>query len=77
MDSNEDDRIVDELETSLHYRYIPYTAISDGAVEKYAPVELGGDLERTVMPLGYREKLYERVLKKRDFKMAEDDEASR
>lgn len=88
LDSNQDDIIVDMtqaytngvfntldgavLESFLHYRYIPYTAITDGAVEQYAPAELGGDLQRTVMPLGYREELYARVLNKRDIKVDGD-----
>lgn len=61
------------LESFLHYRDIPYTAITDHAVEQYAPTELGGDLERKVMPSGYREVLYRRVLNRRNFEVAEDD----
>lgn len=90
LDSNQDDIIVDMtqaytngvfttldgavLECFLHYRYIPYTAITENAVEQYYPVKLDGDLERTVLPVGYREQLYRWVFSGCHFKMDGDDE---
>lgn len=50
------------LESFLHYRHIPYTAICDSVIEEYAPGKPGGDLECTIMPVGYRDQVYDTVL---------------
>lgn len=45
------------LESFLHYRHIPYTAISDNVIEEYTPGKPGGDLECTILPAGYRDQV--------------------
>lgn len=71
LDTNADDIIVDMtqdlkkgvystvdgavLESFLHYRHVPYTAILDHVMELYSPSEPWGNLERTVMLATYRD----------------------
>lgn len=49
------------LESFLHYRQVPYTAILDDFIEQYSPSEPWGNLERTVMPAAYRDEFYNRL----------------
>lgn len=49
------------LESFLHYRHMPYTTIDNDIIKQYAPSELCGNLEGTVMPPAYREELYNRL----------------
>lgn len=51
------------LESFLHYRHVPYTAILDDIIEQYSPSEPWGNPEHKVMPAAYREELYDRLFK--------------